>query len=104
MNHDDYVPMFTKDGVTRIVMTLVVTRIVCEISDEHDRVEMIETFGKAFVDELDDGPVVPADASPLSNVEPLDDTDTIRVLYVLVGDQPVTFSEEALDAARKGEI
>ena len=65
---------------------------------------MIEQFGKAFVDELGGGPVVPADASPLSNVEPLDDTDTIRVLDVLVGDQPVTFSEEALDAARKDEI
>ena len=102
VNHDDYIPMFTKDELTRIAMTLVVTRIVREMSGEPDRVELIETFGKAFVDEFEDGPVLPVDEGPLSRVEVLDDSDKIRVFDVLTGDQPAQFKSEAIEAARRG--
>ena len=102
VNHDDYIPMFTRDELTRIGMTLVVTRIVREMSDESDRVELIETFGKAFVDEIGDGPSVPVDEGPLSRVETLDDSEMIHIFDVLTGEQPVKFKAEAIEATRRG--
>jgi hypothetical protein len=100
--HEDYLPMFTHETLSGLVMLLLIARATRKVMGEDDRVELTAEIGEIIGDRI--GRTLEASVEEkieLYSLTPVSDEE-LDVFAALEGDQDVIFDPEELEKSRKG--